>query len=386
MSMSDLQDYIRKEGFASLSKEFGVEIREYPNYGLYVLNYSQINSPRFHPIVDQCRGLTLDSNANVVARSFSRFYNFGEGNTKNFDFTNITVWEKADGSLTRIAYCPQTNRWEISTRGTAFAEANHVFSLANGGSFRKWILRAMRFESEGEFQNAMERSGLPKDRTYVAEYIGPENRIVTRYEESQLVMLAVFDNVTEEEYPIAETCEILQSVRMNIRLPELYNISSEEELLNLCNDLPDLKEGVVVRHNITGERLKVKSRQYCVAHQIKGEASPTLNSLMELVLTNEHHEFLSYFEEFKPLVDPISNALEDLLNVMEAEFEKYKDISDQKEFALAIKHLPYTGVLFFARKNKTTPRHSFHNMLLTQRMNLLEMKLKENDISIVKKL
>jgi len=378
--MQNLQQYVREHGVVKLKEEFGVEVREYPEYNLYVLNYSQIESPRFHPIVDECRGLTIDGSGNVVSRSFRRFYNYGEGQTKEFDFSNCTVWEKADGSLTRVSWYPQTQKWEISTRGTAFAEANHVFSLADGGTFREWIIKAMGFQSEEEFQSAMNSSGLSKDNTYVMEYIGPENRIVTRYKESQMVILTVVDNATGKEYPIDEFCRTLQSVGMTVRLPELFYVKTAEELLELCENLPDLKEGFVVCHNSTGDRLKVKSRQYCVAHKTKGNGTPTLNSIIELVLANEHHEFLSYFEEMHPLVDPVVEGLEKLLTEIDTEYAKYKDIADQKAFALTIKHLPYTGVLFAARKDNTTPRHAFHQMLQSRQMNLLESYLVSNNI------
>ena len=48
------------EGVVSLESEFGIQVKEYPEEGLYVFNYSQIESPKMHPIVMECRGLILN--------------------------------------------------------------------------------------------------------------------------------------------------------------------------------------------------------------------------------------------------------------------------------------------------------------------------------------
>ena len=69
-------EYIKKNGIESLKSEFGINVKEYDD--LFVLNYDQIESPKTHPIVQECRSLILDKQFNVVSRSFDRFFNFGE--------------------------------------------------------------------------------------------------------------------------------------------------------------------------------------------------------------------------------------------------------------------------------------------------------------------
>lgn len=71
-------EYIRVHGLDSLTKEFGIKVKEYEEQGLFVLNYDQIASPKMDAIVQECRGLIIDKNTEVVCRPFDRFFNYGK--------------------------------------------------------------------------------------------------------------------------------------------------------------------------------------------------------------------------------------------------------------------------------------------------------------------
>lgn len=78
MSKMEVQKYLEIHGLEKLKQEFSIVVTDYPDR--VVLNYSQIESPRFHIICDECRALILrKSDWSVMARSFDRFYNWGEG-------------------------------------------------------------------------------------------------------------------------------------------------------------------------------------------------------------------------------------------------------------------------------------------------------------------
>lgn len=199
IKMMNVQKFIRENGWQALKDQLFIEVKEY-DCGLRVLNYNMIETPRNHPVADECRGLILDQDANVVSRSFNRFYNYGEAGTDtSFSFDNVVVFGKEDGSLVKMYWCPQTNRWEISTRGTAFAEAPHVFGSLDrqNWSFRDAILDALNVNEE-EFQRNM--SLFDKDFTYIGEYVSFMNRIVTLYPEPKVILLSVRNNLTGEEF------------------------------------------------------------------------------------------------------------------------------------------------------------------------------------------
>ena len=105
----EVQKYLQEHSLKELQEEFSLIVTEYSDR--VVLNYNQIDSPRFNPIADECRALILarDSQWSVMARSFDRFYNVGEGEGwKDFPIDESTRFEeKLDGSLITIPF-PRT--------------------------------------------------------------------------------------------------------------------------------------------------------------------------------------------------------------------------------------------------------------------------------------
>jgi len=94
-----VQTYLRSgKTLVDLKTELGIESREWED--LVILNYNQIESPKTHPIVQECRQLILRKNTwDIVFMSFQRFFNYGENleETKDFDFANAVALSKIDG-------------------------------------------------------------------------------------------------------------------------------------------------------------------------------------------------------------------------------------------------------------------------------------------------
>lgn len=370
-----VQAFIREKGWVALTEELGIEVREYEN-GFRVLNYSQIDSPKTHPIVLECRGLILDLDLNVICRPFDRFFNFGEAGTENFDFSACNVFSKEDGSLVKVYWNPIDNQWEIATRGTAFAEAPHVFGTAKSGTFRDWILNAMHF-TEDEFQNVMRN--FPKHNAFIFEYVGPENRIVTRYIDAAVILLGIRAVTGQEDPALLHWGEEFQKYGMNTRLPKIYSASSEDQIMQMVSTLTDLQEGFVAQEILTGRRVKIKSAQYVLVHQMRGNGSPTLNNLMELVLKNEQDELLVHFPEFEPFVTPIENALKEMIVETAIVYGNSHNYETQKDFAMAVKDTKVAPLCFKMRKNNQSISEAFDSMEMSQKKNLLLKYINEEE-------
>lgn len=95
----EVQKYLRSgKTLENLKAE--LEIKSNVSGDLVILNYSQTDSPKAHPIVMECRGLVLEMGTwNLVMQSFSRFFNYGENLeiTKEFDFSKAIALSKIDG-------------------------------------------------------------------------------------------------------------------------------------------------------------------------------------------------------------------------------------------------------------------------------------------------
>jgi hypothetical protein len=110
---------------------------------------------------------------------------------------------------------------------------------------------------------------------------------------------------------------------------------------------------------------KIKSPAYVAVHHIRGEG---LNPkrISQLVLTGEAEEYLTYFPEDRNIIQPYMDARMALSVAM---FEAYRGtffIATQKDFALAVKDLPFSGVLFKARKVMDTGEVNLMNLFNEQ--------------------
>ena len=354
-----VQQYLKTKTLKDLNDEFGIISKLYPEHGLIVLNYDQIESSKTSPIVLECRGLILDNEYNVVSRAFDRFFNmFEQGNTEEIiNIADCVAFDKIDGSLIRIYH--HRNEWHIATRGTAFAE-----STVNGFpiTFRDLVLKALNLTSDAfqERCNWMLDEGV----TYIFEVTSIENQVVRRYEGYTLHYLASRHRKTFEYLDSTGVAFVFGAV-----MPRKYLFNTVAGCVESAKNLKNLDEGYVLYKDGVPV-CKIKSPQYCAVHLIKGEG---LNPkrIMQLVLTGETSEYLTYFPDDLVFLQPYIDAFVKLQLEMVETYDKFKDITEQKEFALAVKDYPYSGTLFLCRRHGTTPVHEFNEGRESSRMDVL---------------
>ena len=133
---------------------------------LVLFKYDQINSPMENPIVQECRGIILDEadDWRVIARPFTKFYNYGEPNAAPIDWTTARVQEKVDGSL--CAFYHYKGDWHVATTGTPDAGGR----VHNG----ERLFRDLIWETAQKHELRM----LSPAHTYLFELTSPYNRVV----------------------------------------------------------------------------------------------------------------------------------------------------------------------------------------------------------------
>jgi hypothetical protein len=92
--------YIQKKGLDSLIKRYSLKVQKHHKYpNLIQLTYDQINSSFKSKIVQECRGIILDTDNNFKLISFPyiKFFNYGEGNAAKIDWKSSIITEKLDG-------------------------------------------------------------------------------------------------------------------------------------------------------------------------------------------------------------------------------------------------------------------------------------------------
>lgn len=333
-------EFIKQNGFNALTEQLGISVKFVDD--LVLLNYNQIDSPKTDPIVIECRSLILNRETlEVVSRGFDRFFNLGEAQNVMpvIDWSRAKLFDKVDGSLIKIYH--HNDKWNISTRGTAYAESD---CMGYGITFKELVLKALDCEDDAEFQKRCKKALMWEFYTYIFELTSVENRVVKRYEGYKLHYLSARSNLTGKYYTESEEAV---AVRIGATTIGQYSFASEAECVRTAAHLKDLDEGYVLYQD--GVPIcKIKSPAYVAVHHIRGEG---LNPkrISQLVLSGESDEYLSYFPDDEVVIEPYVQAYGVMLVDIRDAYRATKHIEDQKEFALAVAKHKFKGVLFTAR-------------------------------------
>lgn len=371
--MMQVQKFLREstapDPLKDLTDNYAIKVNDYPEHGLVVLNYNAFDSPKTHEITLECRSLILDRKTfDVISRKFDRFFNFGEYEEyyHDFNFDNYHIMSKEDGSLIGFYYNPHNDTYSISTKSLAFAEGINAVGI----SWYDQILAAGAFKDAADFQTRMKIIPDSKNWTFIFEFIGPSNRIVTPYPENQLVFIGArkHDGDWMSKQDMINYMSYFES--LNIRLPEFYEKpKSMTDVVKLANELSDLKEGFVLWDPLTNKRMKIKSRDYVKAHAVRGEFSaPTTKKILELIFTAEADEFLSYFPEYEAEFIKVRDDIFKFEYEITRSYYQVKAIEDQKSFALAAKELPFSFISFVARRDNKHPIQVFYELDLEKKI------------------
>lgn len=195
-----------------------------------------------------------------------------------------------------------------------------------------------------------------------------------------MVLLTVIDNEYGTEIPYDDIkCVMLESGWMidtcpNVRQVNRYKFSSYDEMKHALDNLPDLQEGFVAQDS-NGLRVKFKNDLYLKLHKMRGDLGFTEKKIASIVADKEEEEVLTYFGQYRNLFEPIIEAREKLFTDIMVSWDKFSIIDNQKDFALNVKDLTYSAILFTMRKDKAF--HDVWNNMRTETKTELILNYKE---------
>lgn len=334
----NVQTYLSSNSLEKLHEELGINYTISDDGKLVILNYDMIESPKYHPVVKECRGLTLEVGTwRVVAKTFSRFFNIGEDleGQKNFNWDNFVIQEKLDGSL--LSCHNYNSQWNLHTRG----------SFGTGvinGSTHTW--RSLFLPLIKNLEQ------IDPNITLVCEGVSLFNKIVTSYPETGVYLLTAFDNRTCEELSIEHADELAKVLW--VKRPQVFQFREQESLMGWLesSELHPTFEGVVVRDD-GNRRMKIKRKEYVTLHKLYNNTNLFLPKyLVPIILKGELDEVLIYFPELKPIADEANAVLNQALEATKSVHDKANGVDSQKEYAILISQTPCRAVGFTARKEK----------------------------------
>ncbi len=340
--MKNTEAFIRKHGLEELERKFGIVVTRYDDR--IVLNYNQIDSPKFHHICDECRGLILSwPGLNPICRPFDRFYNYGEGgefSEKDFNPNRMISFAKIDGSLINIYHDGED--WRCATRKRAFAEGE----TTKGNTFKDVVDRA--FPNWKDKMNA-----FSTNLTYIFEVVSPETRIVVPYSDYGIYLLAVRDN-NYGDYIKPDAVEDIAKL-LEVDVPKRYKFKNLDNVLKSAKELEPMDEcgeGFVCFDPKTNNRVKIKNPAYLSIAHLRQNGAISNKRIATLVFQQDHEEYLQYFEEDREYFEPYIDAYNKMMKDINDYYELYNDIDKQKDFAMIVKDLKIAPILFSLRKGE----------------------------------
>ena len=274
----------------------------HPTLPLAIYNYSREcqYEKKWDRYTLACRGLVLDFDGNVIAKPFPKFFNWEE--IKDDKYAHCEGCRRS--GMTNCGYFDECGGWEM--RSVIPIETFEVYEKLDGslGIFFHYE-DEWHMVTRGSFQSEQAIKGkemldrkypyqtLIPGRTYLAEIIYPENRIVVDYGgEEKLVMLGCYDNETGNEVSIDGMENDGWDVVMKYKTwGEGYDLLKEE----ISKD----KEGYVIRFS-GGMRMKIKGEEYVRLHRILTNFS-----------TKDIWELLKNGEPLEPFLERVPDEFDD---------------------------------------------------------------------------
>ncbi len=275
------------------------------------------------------RGLVVDEAAGqIVATPFPKFFNVGEQRGEAPDLP-FEAFEKLDGSL--IIVFNYSGRWQAVTKG-AFDSEQAMWAQAR--------------------LDAADLSPLTSGTTYLFEAVYPENRIVVRYADPALVLLAAYD---ADGHEFSYDAVLATSEALGWRAARRHRFGSMADIARHTDTLPRDDEGFVVRF-IDGVRLKIKGAEYRRIHALISRCTPVAmweamaaGDDMDAIRRDLPEEFWADFDDIVRLLAENYNRIETGIAEMAASVAHLSD----KELGLLLSSLPkdLSPYLFGFRKS-----------------------------------
>ena len=294
----------------------------HPTLPLTIWNYSQTTQyeGKWDEVTLQCRGLVTDTDGNVVARPFKKFFNIEEG--KHTPTSEFDVYEKMDGSLIIVFW--YDGGWVVASRGSFTSEQ----SVAASKIFFDKL--------EHNFSIGI---------TYLFEFTAKWNRIVVDYgDEDNLTLLGAIrtDDETEATY------EQLEMIAKGANCDVVKRYDGIKDYSTLKGIIKDNQEGFVVRFS-NGDRMKIKGEEYLRLHKIMTEVST--KSVWEVLSNGDNMEDLlkDVPDEFYTKIKEYESELVTQFNKIKHKYDWFFSLmpkDDRKRFAFSAKEVEHPSILF----------------------------------------
>jgi RNA ligase len=278
--------------FMKAAEDGRVNARYHETEPYVTFKYSQVTqfSRDWDDVTMASRGIIFNKDTGeVVARPFAKFFNHNEPNVDRTQLRGpISVTEKLDGSL-GIGYTDSEGRMNIATGGSFISEQS------------KHATEIYRDRYEGNWEPNPEL-------TYMWEIIGPENRVVVDYGDTDDIhLIGAVNKETGRSVLLRDVKEWKWE-----KAPEYNNLKSLDAVVN-SPERPN-HEGFIVHYTDTDTRVKFKHAEYLEHHRTA--TGVTSRTIWKMMRTGEDMEAWKQTvpEEFLGFIEKRQNRIQKALD------------------------------------------------------------------------
>ena len=311
-----------------LSK-WGIDHRRGKEYPQLVTLHCTDRSPMRSHLVQECVGLTLDESNGwiTVARPFDKFFHSGSAEAATLDWKTVRVEELLDGKLCSLYY--YNGKWRV-------ASAYSPDAVEPAGGLSRDSLNTLFWKTW-----AAEKFDYPPvslaHLTWLFCLTSPFTSKVVRHKEHHLTCLGL---------------RHLKGVELKGDFQDLYphtveyELDSMDEVYRSFEQMDPTKQAGYVLTDLYFKRNIIRHPAFDVFR--KPIPPWSLRKLADIVRHSEE-PVGKFFPECRRAVVGLTDKVRLLAYEIEAIYWLHKDEPSRKEFALRVKDLPYSGVLFALR-------------------------------------
>lgn len=366
----DLQNYLRNNNDFGYIKSLGIKIKQHSKYkNLYQFKYGR-KATFDNKLVIQSRGIILDKNQNwkIISYPYDKFFNYGERKTNIFDWKNINIFEKLDGSIITLYYYNKS--WNIQTNGTPDGKTPiHNKNVTFEQLFWK-IFKEKKYKLPTKINYC-----------YIFELVSPLNRIIVNYKKSDVILHGIRCLDDLKEFSVIKFDTLNWNVVRTIKLDNNIN-----KIIKYVNNLDGKNnEGIVICDN-NFRRLKIKNEEYLRIAYSYLSGNPSLKTLLKVIFEDEVSEFVTYNQNKITIINEILLVLKLIKSIINNKFHELSFIQfkSTKELAKHIENLWYKSYIFSKVKNPDTNLNNwiqkYGNNKLIHQMKLLSKMLEIYDL------
>lgn len=355
-------DYLKTHTFQQLEDEHGVCVKYATGENVASLNYDQILVKPNDPLAEECRGMVVRTFDNVdpqnvnwkdvivgrielLAWPMNRFYNIGDPACVQINLSDIDTYvcEKLDGTMIVFYHDALSKQsimgWNCATRSVPRADIpiqnDHIqikdttFSGLFWTALEKAYINSLHECDEYDFNNWLD-TAFDKNVTYVFELTSQYNRVVVKYNDTNVTLIATRRLDTGEEFICHE--KLLDFIPR----PKIWNISSMNDLESFVQSAdPSLLEGAVI-YNAKFERAKLKNKAWVLSSRAKDLVTVSRRAGLLAIIKGEVDDILPIVDE--DIAHKLRDMQEKLIKYAAQIDEQFLDFkihagNDRKTFA-----------------------------------------------------